>query len=231
MSFAPDRLPHEPPATLADRKVNLVACLRESWNRGPREKPFDPERTWWLLELITAVMTQAPSTTARELREQALELGETLGKARKILARTIKTRSNLANQITWAWTWHATGGASAASILSGQTPTDGIGEQLRRAVDSVSALEAAANLVAQWNLRPRRKQYGSGRMPARWVLLLSYVYTGITGLQPTTTETGLFMDFIRALRDTFDIPVGDDAVHRVVKIALRHRKSAAERSR
>jgi hypothetical protein len=228
MSAALDGSASEPQATFADHKRELIACLRESWSRGPREKSFDPERAWWLLEMIMAVMTRPSPTTPRELREQALELAEALGEARKILETTIKARPELANEITWAWTWHATGGASAASILSGQTPTDGVGRQLQEAVDGVSALEAAANLVAQWNHNPRGNQRGSGGLPSQYVLLLSYVYTGITGLQPTTTETGRFMDFVRALRDTFNIRLGDDAVHRAVKLAFRHAKRTAK---
>ena len=202
-------------ATFADHKKNLIACLRESWGRGSREKPFDPERAWWLIEMIVAVMTKASSATPQELREHAVELAEALGTVRQILARTIKARPELVNQITWAWIWLATGGASAASILSGQTPTDGLGEKLQQAVDGVSALEPC-----QWNHKPRGNQRGSGRLPPLSLLLLAHVYTQTTELQPTTTETGHFMDFVRALRDTFDIPLGDDAVHRAVKIAF-----------
>jgi hypothetical protein len=231
MSAALDRFTSDTQATIAEHKGDLIACLREGWSRGPRERPFDPERAWWHLELITAAVTTPSSTTPRELREQALEVAEALGEARKILDRTIKARPELASEIMWAWTWLATGGASAASVLSGQTPTDGLETQLQQAVYGVAALEAAANLVAQWNHNPRGNQQGSGRLPTAYVLLLSYFYTGTTELQPTTTETGPFMDFVRAVRDTFSIPLGDDAVHRAVKIALRHRKSAAEASR
>jgi hypothetical protein len=221
MSAGTDRLNDEIQATFIERKENLIACLRKSWGRGPRERPFDPERAWWLLKVIVAAMTTPSRTPPREMREHALELAEALGKVRKILARTIKERPELANEITWAWTSIATGGASAVSILSGQTPTDGLGEQLQQAVVGVFALEAAAKLVGEWNHKPRGNQYGSGQLPIHYVLLLSYVYAGITGVQPTTTETGLFMDFMRAVRNTFNLPLGDDAVHRAVKLALR----------
>jgi len=231
MSAVLDRSTPEPQTTFSDHKGDLIACLRESWNRGPHERPFDPEWAWWMLEVIVAVMTKAPSATPRDIREQALELAEALGKVRKILDNTIKARPELANGIRWAWIWHATGGATAASILSGQTPTDEPERQLQQAVAGVCALEDAANLVVRWNQRRRGNQAGSGWFAAQHVLLLARVYTRTTGLPPTTTETGLFMDFIRAVRSAFNIPVGDDAVHRSVKIALRHRRNALEGSR
>ena len=74
-------------------------------------------------------------------------------------------------------------------------------------------------------LRPRGNQKGSGQLPTLWVLILAHVYTNHTGLKPTTTayskKPGGFVDFLLAVRDTFDIPLGDEAVHRAVKIALR----------
>ena len=228
MNAALDRSADEPQATFADHKRELIECLHKGWCRGPREKPFDPERAWYWIELAVAVMTKAPSTAPRELRDQALELAEALGKVLKILDRAIKVRPELADQITLAWTWLATGGASAISVISGQTPTDGLAEKLQQAIEGVVALEAAANLVAQWNHQPRGRQQGSGRLPGLYVLLLSGIYKGSTGLQPTTTETGLFMDFMRAVRGTFNLPLCDEAVHRAVKFTLRHIKSATK---
>ena len=217
-----------PQATFADHKRELIECLHKGWRLGPGEKPFDPEGVWWLINLIVAVMKKAPSTTPRELHEQALELAKALGKVLKILDRTIKVRPELADQIRLAWTWLATGGASAISVISGQTPTDGLGEKLQQAIEGVVALEAAANLVAQWNHQPRGRQQGSGSLPGLYVLVLSGIYKGSTGLQPTTTETGLFMDFMRAVRGTFNLPLCDEAVHRAVKFTLRHIKSATK---
>jgi hypothetical protein len=228
LSAALDRSTPEPQATFADCKRELIACLREAWSRGPRDRPFDLEWAWRMIEVIAAAMAEAPSATPRELREQALELAKALGEVRTILESTIKARPDLANQIRWAWIWLATGGASAASVLSGQTPTDGAEKRLQQAVGGVCDLEDAANLVAQWNHKPRGNQQGSGWLPTESVLLLAHVYARTTELQPTTTETGLFMDFVRAVRDTFDIPLRDDAVHRVVKIALRHRKNVSK---
>src|SRR5215469_13264700 len=193
-----------PQATFADHKRELIECLHKGWRLGPGEKPFDPEGVWWLINLIVAVMKKAPSTTPRELHEQALELAKALGKVLKILDRTIKVRPELADQIRLAWTWLATGGASAISVISGQTPTDGLGEKLQQAIEGVVALEAAANLVAQWNHQPRGRQQGSGSLP------------------------GLFMDFMRAVRGTFNLPLCDEAVHRAVKFTLRHIKSATK---
>jgi hypothetical protein len=230
LSAALDRSTPEPQETFADYKRELIACLREAWSRSPRERPFDLEWAWRMIEVIVAVMRKAPSATPRELREQALELATAIGKVCNILERTIKARPKLADEIKLAWIWHATGGASAASILSGQTPTDGPERQLQQAVYGITALEAAANLVAKWNHRPRGNQAGSGWFAPRDVFFLAHVYTRTTGLPPTTTETGSFMDFIRAVRTTFNIPVGDDAVHRSVKIALRQLKKAVEGS-
>ena len=107
-------------------------------------------------------------------------------------------------------------------------PTDGLGEQLQQAVDGVAALEAAASLVVQWNQKPRGNQKGSGRLPLICVFVLASFYEKTTGLKPTTSthakKPGGFVDLILAIRDTFGIPLGDDAVFRAVKIALRDLK-------
>ena len=100
MSAAPDRLTNDLQASFADHRDNLIASLRESWARGPREKPFDPEWAWWVIKAIVGAIT-APSATPQELREQALELAKALGDVRTILDRTINARPDLANQIRW----------------------------------------------------------------------------------------------------------------------------------
>jgi hypothetical protein len=64
------------------------------------------------------------------------------------------------------------------------------------------------------------------------MLMLVSVYTNTTGLKPTTSthakKTGGFVDFVLAVRDTFGIPLGDDAVFRAVKVAVRDWKNMNE---
>jgi len=218
-------LDHAPVGRLAGGKEPVIACLRDGWNRGPREIPFDPEKIWWLIKAVVDAATTPSSTTQSDLRLHAVELAKVLGNARKALQRAINMRPELAQDMMWAWTFLLTDGASAASVLSGQTPTDGLGKLLDQAIAGVAALEAAANLVVQWNQKPPGNQKGSGRLSRDYIFILAFLYRNTTGLQPTTSthakKPGGFVDFILAIRDAFGISLGDDAVFRAVKITLR----------
>jgi integrase len=144
MSAALDRLTSEAQERFAAHKVRLIACLREAWNRGPRETPFDPERAWWLTESIIAAATTPSSTTASDRRAQAVELAKAFGDARKALDRTIQMRPDLAWDFMCAWA--KLGGASAATTLFDQSGiTARLAQQLQQAVDGVAKLEATAN--------------------------------------------------------------------------------------
>jgi len=138
--------------TLAGNWAELLTCLDIAWCRGPRERPFDPLLAMGQIETVIIALKKPSSTSPAVRREQALELAKALGDVRKILDRTIKMRPELTADFTWAW--DELSGATVASVLFG--PEDASvarGRQLQQAVDGVSKLETAANLVAQWHLR------------------------------------------------------------------------------
>ena len=222
---------------LADHRQALIELLQQAHARGRSTQPFDPAYAWSMIErhasLGGAVSVARRNRTQRaDCRDQALELADALGKARKILGRTT---GELRRELLDAWSRKDTGGA--VNERNGTAPvgihfvTEAEEAEVTRlqdlfqcAVDAIAALGVTAKQVAERNRNSRGNQKGSGALPPIWVAILSFMYQDSTGLKPTVTGTGPFASFVREVADAMEIELGDDGMADAIKRGLRELK-------
>jgi hypothetical protein len=230
MGATPNRLAGEPPVRLALHKEKLLALLRAAYKDGPRSRPLDLKFAWRLIEVFgdrrrleEAWGSQVEK--ADERRSRALEIAEACCQARELLQGATQKRPNGFMSGTGAGVIRGLAGDFADPFLQWEHGW----QKIRHALESLAAIERAARDVSEQNRRGRGVPTGGGELPTTQVEHLAMIFSQITVSKPTSTETGPFMGFVRAVRDALDIPLGDDGVRRVVLIGLRQSKGAARK--
>jgi hypothetical protein len=235
MGAAPIRIAGESPAGLAPHKGRLLALLRAAYQCGPGSRPLDLDFAWRLIEAFE-VRHRLEETWASQIespdqrRFAAGELADVCHKTRLAVEKATAQRPNR---------FRSELGAAVIRAMAHPAPDVGCAdpyrewqrgwEEIQHLIGRLAIIEGVAREVAEQNLRPHGAPTGGGGLPATQVEHLAMIFSQITVSKPTSTETGPFMGFVRAVRDALDIPLGDDGVRRVVLIGLRQSKVAARK--
>ncbi len=176
-------------------KKDLLSNLRETFERGPRSKPFDENKSSrnltlfakWYFEDRTKQRTMHGNDHVKRLRE----LKDALGSARGVADKAM--RDGFVYDLARAWI--------AATNISPTTTTRTdfgirITATIKKLVVGLAALETLAGRAADNVPMRRGRPKGTAVLPADYIHGLARVFKESTGRRPSRVE-GPFARFVR----------------------------------
>jgi len=210
---------------------DLLARLRNAYDRGPKSGPFDEVGAWRHLTYLAQQYFWRPirKPLLPSLRATRLDdLAKALRKARHLVEKAMP--DDVGDDLYHGWC-EANITPGSPQGLKDRTLLFRIVDEIRAAATGLANLEAAAQRAAQ-TLRtvPKKKgaQRGRGILPPDYILGLGACYRRNTGLEPDI-DAKPFADFVeeflKAVGRTDD--TSNDYVFEAIKYAHRKRRKNA----
>lgn len=205
-------------AAFAKHKNDLLAHLRKACERSPKSEPFDADAAWRHLSLLAEayfwqpIRKQETLLPARRV-DQLRDLAKALGRAHRLADKALQ--DDVGYDLFRAW-------VAGANIPLNDDGLMGVIHEIKKVVESVATLEAAANRAARHVPTKAGAPRGTGILPPDYITALEERYRRSSGLEPKMDAepfaefVGEFLTAVGPVKDP-----SEDYVFEALKYARR----------